>query len=253
MSLSLSILSEDAMSLKSVLNDSVDLVIAYPPFFGPDSERYGGDSTKQLNFTDTPEKMLKSLNKVSKEMIRVLKPGGHLIITNGLSNFIDIKYLMATLKIKELSYVDTIFHSFFDHLTEKELQFEKIYSESLASWHHFIKGKEMKYYNPFELKKHRDPVWKFPANNMQSDVDKKMEQAGYFVLDAVNEDLVKNFISIFSKSGDTILAPFGGSGVIAVKSLQMGRNAITNDVSLSQASLVRERMILSGLGEYLDK
>ena len=246
------VLTEDATSL-SIEDNSIDLVIAYPPFFSISTDRYGGDFKKQINFSNSSKKMLKLLNKMTKEMIRVLKPGGHFLIANGSVQFVDIKYLIQTIKSKELFYVDSITQSFYDFLKEDDKNNDKVYAETLIQWHHFIKGQDMGYFNPYQLKKYKNPVWNFPSSNIDSEVDKELAKQGYFVFDAVNEDLIEAFISIFSKPNQTVLAPFGGSGVVAVKALSMNRNAISNDISELQKEILYARMNLSELGEYLDK
>lgn len=243
------VLTENATSM-SIKNETVDLIIAFPPYFLVDSDRYGGNPKNQINFYKEKKKMLKLLINSTKEMIRVLKPGGHIIIANGPAQHIDKSYLLETMKIKNMNYVDTIYQNYFNFLTKDLTQEDRIYN-TIIQWHHFTKGK-MGYYNPYELKKYKNSVWEFPSNNYHSEIDKELEKMGYFVLDTINENLVEAFISIFSKSGQTVLAQFGGSGVAAIQALKMKRNAITNDISEEQSRAVYDRIKLCGLEKYID-
>src|SRR6266446_8293543 len=44
-------------------------------------------------------------------------------------------------------------------------------------------------------------------------------------------NVVRSYIERFSREGDTVLDPFGGTGVTAVEAFLLGRNAIHNDLN----------------------
>src|ERR1700733_10628375 len=44
-------------------------------------------------------------------------------------------------------------------------------------------------------------------------------------------NVVRAYIERFSREGDTVLDPFGGTGVTAIEAFLMGRNAVQNDLN----------------------
>src|SRR5882724_6589699 len=44
-------------------------------------------------------------------------------------------------------------------------------------------------------------------------------------------NVVRAYIERYSREGDTVLDPFGGSGVTAIEAFLLGRNAIHNDLN----------------------
>ena len=60
----------------------------------------------------------------------------------------------------------------------------------------------------------------------------------------MNPEVTKRFIEMFSKPGDTVLDPFGGTGTVASVSHINNRNAITNDVSEEQTKIAKKRLEL---------
>jgi DNA modification methylase len=50
---------------------------------------------------------------------------------------------------------------------------------------------------------------------------------------------------MFSKKGQVVLDPFGGSGLVATTAAEMGRMGISNDISASQTQAATERAKLS--------
>src|SRR5947209_8212872 len=63
----------------------------------------------------------------------------------------------------------------------------------------------------------------------------------YFTKRAWN--VVQEYIRHFSAPGDTVLDPFGGSGVTAVESLVLGRKAVYVDISKWACFLARQTAI----------
>lgn len=78
-----SILRGDARALP-LADDSVDLVVTSPPYFGLRSYRDGGRHyAGQLGAEATPGEYVDSLVECTREMIRVLKPSGSLFVNLG--------------------------------------------------------------------------------------------------------------------------------------------------------------------------
>src|ERR1035441_6602639 len=47
-------------------------------------------------------------------------------------------------------------------------------------------------------------------------------------------NVVKKYIEQYSQEGDTVLDPFGGTGVTAIEAFLIGRTAIQNDLNRSE-------------------
>lgn len=238
------IITGDATSLP-LADSSVDLIITHPPYLGVDVERYGGDSDKQINFSQNRKKMLKTLLKATKEMYRVLTDEGNLIIANGPSDNLDMRFVLQTVDKTGFYYRDCVVQNAYDE-TDFNVKFnEVINSNIVTTWHHFSKT-EYLYNNPFLVKSNNAPVWDMPFNNIADPVDQKLAEK-YHVFDAMNKEIPKRFIAMFSKKGQTVLDPFGGSGLVAVTAAEMGRVGISNDISTSQAEAAADRARLSGV------
>lgn len=245
------LLHGDATSL-DLPSGSVDLVITHPPYFGIDAKRYGGDPSKQINASGvSSKKFLKALNSATKEIFRVLKPNGQLWIANSPFDGLGEMYVANTLKNTKFNYVDCIYqHSYYDKDVVPNKYEERIISNSVTVWHHFAKNEEM-YFNHVECKRYNDPVWTLDFANTKDPVDQELFTT-YAVQDTVNKELVNRLIRMFSKPGHTILDPFGGTGIVAVTAVELGRIGIMNDISEKQLTGAKERIRLT-LGEQNGK
>ena len=228
-------------------DNSVDLIVTHPPYFGVEVTRYGGNAEQQINFTKNHKKMGKLLYQSVKEMQRVLKPTGNIIIANGSANQVDIRLVLDIVDKTSLRYVDRVVQNSYSFTEEMDVtQFEVINSNCLTTWYHFALPGEF-YNNPFAVKKYNNPVWELRFNNMANPVDLELAKT-YHVLDAMNKEVPKRFIEMFSKKGDVVLDPFGGSAVVAVTAAELGRQGISNDISNDQVNAAKERLRLT-LGE----
>lgn len=240
---SLTLINGDAIKL-DIPSNSIDLIITHPPYFGVDVQRYGGDSSRQINASGVSKRrFLKLLNKATKEMYRVLKPNGQLWIANSPFDGISHEYVAHTLDKTQFNYVDCIYqHSYYDKDVIPNKQIENIANNSVTVWHHFAKGSSI-YYNPVECRRHNDPVWSMDLSNGKDPVDQSLS-SDYAVMDAVNKELATRLIKMYSKPGYTVLDPFGGTGVVPVTAVELGRNGILNDVSNKQLEGARARAAL---------
>lgn len=234
--------------------NSIDLIIAHPPYFGIDFARYGGTPSDQLN-SSSIKKMLRGLEKFTKEAYRVLKPGSSLFIANGPQSLVNLKYVIETVETSSFSHHGFIIQNgYVDDNPEYVIQ-EQVASSSIIRWDHFAKpGADVKH-NPFKVKKYNNPVWTFPVNNLESPIDQWIyDSFPNSIPDAVNENVVSRLVEMFSEPGDIVLDPFGGTGVVATVASSLGRNAISSDIS-KDASVAAEIRYLLTLGErnLLDK
>lgn len=225
-------------------NDSVDLIITHPPYFGIEVSRYGGSAKDQINFNSNRKKMIKLLTQSVLEMQRVLKPTGSLIIANGPNDQIDLRILVEILNKTKFNYVDCIIHNSYGLEPEQpHAKAEAIVSEALTTWHHFSLSPHF-YFNPFLVKRYNNPVWNLQFSNLADPVDSELSKK-YHVYDVMNKEIPKRFIEMFSQQGDTVLDPYGGSALVAVTAAEMKRKGISNDVSKDQIKVAKERIRLT--------
>jgi DNA modification methylase len=218
---------------------SVDLIVTHPPYLGIDVERYGGDNRKQINYKNDIKKTLKALVAATKEMERVLSNRGSIWICIGgnKETSMPYRYLVEVLDNTNLKFLGELFW------VQSEAQAEERINQSHALWFHFVKDSAALYYNPFAVKKHSLSPWVLPANNMENPIDKILFEKG-FVEDAFPEEFPARFIEMFTKPGNIVLDPFGGSGVAMSQAYLLGRKSITNDISEDQTDLAKYRFKL---------
>lgn len=223
----LGLVTGDATKLE-LPDNSVDLIITHPPYIGTDVERYGGDPAKQINSSQNEKKYLKLLLKATKEMDRVLKDSGHLVIANFSRNGFDAKFLTQTIKKTNFKFVD-----YFVQASEGRL----------TIWQHYQKS-NMAYVNRDKLRE-IGQTWNLPFNNMDSEIDLQLEKEGFHVLDVMNRGIPENIINIYSVKDQVVLDPFGGSAMVAVTAVGLGRIGISNDISDQQTRAAERRADLS--------
>lgn len=229
------LITGDATSL-SIDSNSVDLIITHLPYFGTDVFRYGGDPKKQIN-SKSSKAMIRLVRKAVKEMYRVLKPTGSLIIANGETDLVGLRIAIDIFDNTNFIYQGKIITNSYGPDQEKH---ERVCDDNLITWNHFSKT-VAPYVNPFEVRKLNNPVWNLPINNDNDAVDIELSKK-YFVGDTLNIDFAKNVISMFTKKGHVVLDPFGGTGTVASAAIQLGRFGISNDISQSQTDIAKERL-----------
>jgi modification methylase len=223
---------------------SIDLIVAHPPYFSMEPDRYGGDPKKQMNYVQSRKKYLKLLEKFNQEAARVLKPTGSLWISICQYQHLDFEYPMKTHKEGLLFYIDRIIQNEYDDSDPLFFTQERIVTSNANLWHHFSTGPNL-YVNPFKIKKYNRAVWDIPFNNEKHWVDQWMADKYPIVSDAVNIETVKRFIEIYTKEGDLVLDPFGGTGAVAVAAALLGRDCISNDISPDVVEAAKLRLTLT--------
>lgn len=240
----ISLIHGDATKLQ-IPSNSVDLIITHPPYFGVDTQRYGGDPAHQINYEgNSQKKYLKLMVKATKEMYRVLKPSGHLWIANSPFDGIDSLYVAKVLSETNFQYLDRVFqNSYADKSLVPDHKPEGLASNAVTIWNHFTKSDDF-YYNHIECKRYNDPVWDLTFSNLGSSVDDRLSK-DYAVLDTANKELVSRLIKMFSKPTHTVLDPFGGTGIVPITAAELGRYGILNDISDKQIAGAKERIKLT--------
>lgn len=219
-------------------NESVDIVITHPPYFGITTDRYGGDAKKQIN-NFSSKKMLKLLEKFTKEVYRVLKPNGHFVIANGPQDAVDHKYYLYVFEYTDFMHVSTVIQNAYTENHVMNRLSEIVTNTNITTWYHFIKSMDA-YSNPYKMKKYNNPVWDIPFNNLDDPVDVELSKKHY-VGDAVHKEVAKRFVEMLTKPGDVVLDPFGGSGIIPITAVENGRIGICLDISEDQIAVAEER------------
>lgn len=244
------LINGDATKL-DIPSNSVDLIIAHPPYFSVDAKRYGGDESKQLTKIGSDrKKFLKLMNKATKEMYRVLKPSGNLWIANSPFDGVDSLYVSDVINNTKFNYIDKIYHSYYkDKTVVSDKSVEAVVFNSVSVWHHFTKTANF-YFNHIECRRYNNPIWEMDFSNLSDQIDAQLSN-DYAVQDTVNKELVTRLIKMYSKPTQTVLDPFGGTGIVPVTAVELGRNGILNDISEKQIEGAKKRILLT-LGETVD-
>lgn len=236
-------LNEDACNL-SLSNKSVDLIITSPPYAGIDPSRYGGNPSKQINANPEMKKTIKLYVKAVKEMERVIKDTGSIIMEIGHPNNFPYFLVSEVLKKTNLQLALPPFIQSFKHVDFfKERNKSERFNIAYTLWFHFSKNPDGIYFNPFFIKKDPFLLWEIDGIKEETENDKILSQIGN-VSDCLNPEIIKRFIETFSKPGQTVLDPFGGSGITALTAYLNNRNAITNDISEEQVAVAKKRFEL---------
>jgi len=235
-------LNNDARNL-DVENNSIDLIITSPPYYGIDTFRYGGDNKTQINYVKNDTEYIENMIESTKEMYRVLKSGGSLLINIGYP--MCHRYFVEILEKTKFNHGTTYILDYSESVTDLEN-----IVQSYQLWFHFYKGSKF-FINPFVFKKNPGLIIKSKFNNLDNEKEKILSKFGY-VGDSLNMDLAEYFVKLYTKKNDTILDPFGGSGAVALSSIKNNRECITNDISLDAIELSKKRMEVY-LGENYKK
>lgn len=234
-------LNEDASNL-SLPDESIDLILTCPPYFGVDPFRYGGDYTKQINYVNSEKEYVEKLIEATKEFKRILKKDGSLLIN--LNFPITYRYYVEVVDNEILKYGSTFL---WDYSDEEKIPNKEKFFQSHQTWLHFHKGDTF-YENPFGMKKHPGSVLRIKFNNIHRDKEQELEKHG-FILDAYSIDIAEHFIKTYSAPKSTVLDPFGGSGVAAVTAYMNDRIGITNDISAASVELSKKRFEIYSTGD----
>lgn len=235
--------------LKTLKDNSVDLIFTSPPYADSRANTYGGVK---------PDKYVEWFLPISKELLRVLKPTGTFVlnikekVVSGERHIYVIELILEMRKQGWLWTEEFIWHkknsypgkwpNRFRDSWERLLQFNKthkfhMYQEEvmvpMGDW----AGRRLK--NLSETDKVRDPSkagsgfgkrianWigrdkAYPSNVLHLATEtKNRNHSAVFP-----EDLPEWFIKLFTKQRDWVLDPFMGSGTTTRVAQKMGRNAI---------------------------
>lgn len=251
--------------LKSIPDESVDLIFTSPPYADQRKNTYGGIH---------PDDYVEWFLPKSQEMLRVLKPSGTFVLNikekviNGERSTYVMELILAMRKQGWLWTEEFIWHkkncypgkwpNRFRDAWERLLQFNKsrkfnMYQEAvmvpMGDW---AKTRLRKL---SETDRRRDESrvgsgfgknisnWlnremAYPTNvlHLATECSNKKHSAAF------PEGLPEWFIKLFTKPGDVVMDPFMGSGTTNIVAARMGRNSIGIEIVPEYHSMVRDRL-----------
>jgi DNA modification methylase len=206
---------------------SVDLFLVHPPYFSmKDDERYGGDSTLQVQHVIELEDFSNALIEYVNNMADALKDEGNILLI--VPNFYEGIIAIA------------------DVLKGTNLFIDRILIWNIVKK---IKGQDQPLINLIlQIRKNKDSKYKIKGLdsliiNQEWILDDviKYQNMG-FVGDAFPIEIADILINAFSEEGDTVADLFGGTGTTAISSLKNNRKPIYNDASIDQFNLAKKRV-----------
>lgn len=226
--------------LKKIPSNSVHLAITSPPY------NVGKDYDTHNDEMDYPE-YLKWLNKVWKEVKRVLVPGGRFclnIAPTGIKEFVPIHHDFTN-QFRKLGMIFRTEIVWYKQTMLKRTAWGSFKSPSnphiVPSWEYVLifskdqnklegDSKDVDITKE-EFMKFSDGMWYIPPET------KRNGHPAPFP-----EELIYRLIKYYSFRGNTILDMFGGTGTVALVSAKTNRNFIHIDVSKEYCGTAEQRL-----------
>ncbi len=247
--------------LKTIPDNSVDLIITSPPYADQRKNSYGGIKHNEYVNWFLP---------ISEQLLRVLKPTGTFIlnikekVVNGERSTYVMELIIEMRKQGWLWTEEFIWH-------KKNSYPGKWPNRFRDSWERLIQFNKNKKFNMYQ-EEVMVPMGDWAKNRLKnlSDTDKKRDESkvgsgfgknisNWLTRDkayptnvlhlatecnnkkhsaAFPENLPEWFIKLFTKSGDTVLDPFMGSGTTNIVSQRMNRNSIGIEINEDYYNMV---------------
>ena len=256
---------DSAEVLKTLPDNSIDLIVTSPPYADQRKSTYGGI---------TPDKYVEWFLPISEQLLRVLKPSGTFVlnikekVVNGERSTYVMELILAMRKQGWLWTEEFIWHkknsypgkwpNRFRDAWERLLQFNKskkfaMYQEEvmvpMGDW------AKSRLKNLSDTDKRRDNSkvgsgfgknisnWidrekAYPTNvlHLATECNNKKHSAAF------PEELPEWFIKLFTKEGDMVLDPFAGSGTTLFVAERMGRSAIGIEIMEDYYKMIKNQL-----------
>jgi site-specific DNA-methyltransferase (adenine-specific)/site-specific DNA-methyltransferase (cytosine-N4-specific) len=251
--------------LKTIPDNSVDLIVTSPPYADQRKNTYGGIH---------PNKYVDWFLPIGEQLLRVLKPSGTFIlnikerVVNGERSTYVIELILEMRKLGWLWTEEFIWH-------KKNSYPGKWPNRFRDSWERLIQFNKSKKFNMYQ-EEVMVPVgdWSKTRLKRLSETDKKRDESkvgsgfGKNISNWLNREMAyptnvlhmatecnnKNhsaafpeklpewFIKLFTKEGDTVLDPFMGSGTTIFVANRMKRNSIGIDIVPEYYNMVKKQV-----------
>ncbi len=256
---------DSAEVLKTLPDNSIDLIVTSPPYADQRKSTYGGIS---------PDKYVEWFLPISEQLLRVLKPSGTFVlnikekVVDGERSTYVMELILAMRKQGWLWTEEFIWHkknsypgkwpNRFRDAWERLLQFNKskkfaMYQEEvmvpMGDW------AKSRLKNLSDTDKRRDNSkvgsgfgknisnWidrekAYPTNvlHLATECNNKKHSAAF------PEELPEWFIKLFTKEGDMVLDPFAGSGTTLFVAERMGRSAIGIEIMEDYYKMIKNQL-----------
>ena len=258
---------DSAEVLKTLPDNTIDLIITPPPYADQRKSTYGGISTDQYVEWFLP---------ISEQLLRVLKPTGTFIlnikekVVNGERSTYVMELILAMRKQGWLWTEEFIWHkknsypgkwpNRFRDAWERLLQFNKskkfaMYQEEvmvpMGDW----AKTRLKKLSETDKRRDTSKVGSGFGKNISNWVDRDKAYPTnvlHLATECNNkkhsavfpEELPQWFMKLFTQEGDTVLDPFAGSGTTLFVAERMGRNAIGIEIMQEYYQMIKEQITL---------
>ena len=256
---------DSAEVLKTLPDNSIDLIVTSPPYADQRKSTYGGIA---------PDKYVEWFLPISEQLLRVLKPSGTFVlnikekVVNGERSTYVMELILSMRKHVWLWTEEFIWHkknsypgkwpNRFRDAWERLLQFNKskkfaMYQEEvmvpMGDW------AKSRLKNLSDTDKRRDNSkvgsgfgknisnWidrekAYPTNvlHLATECNNKKHSAAF------PEELPEWFIKLFTKEGDMVLDPFAGSGTTLFVAERMGRSAIGIEIMEDYYKMIKNQL-----------
>ena len=258
---------DSAEVLKTLPDNTIDLIITSPPYADQRKSTYGGISTDQYVEWFLP---------ISEQLLRVLKPTGTFIlnikekVVNGERSTYVMELSLSMRKQGWLWTEEFIWHkknsypgkwpNRFRDAWERLLQFNKskkfaMYQEEvmvpMGDW----AKTRLKKLSETDKRRDTSKVGSGFGKNISNWVDRDKAYPTnvlHLATECNNkkhsavfpEELPQWFMKLFTQEGDTVLDPFAGSGTTLFVAERMGRNAIGIEIMQEYYQMIKEQITL---------
>jgi len=252
----------DSRNMYEVEDESIQLVMTSPPYFGITT--YSKDNPRDLSLINDKRKFFRELHKVWRECYRVVRPNGFIVV-----NWQDLargsrvygyphEICVAGDMVKSVESAGFVLigrwiwwkyesgaairkarYSLYNNL-------ENSIPRPLSNWEYcfaFLKRGFKKRNRKLDFSRKdwiewSSGVWRIEAEKPKilTQVEDVTESAVYPV------ELPRRFIKIYSNEGDTVLDPFLGSGTTMLASFIENRNCIGYEVNKKFLPIIKKRV-----------